>query len=274
MSITTTPVEGQDPNGSDADVQWAVGAWRQRLALHTALLEFIEQNLTAKFDYGSIPRGEGNQATKEVLLLPGAEKIAWFMGWRAEYDVIGDPGVTFAEYGTITIRCRLIDIVGGEEVGQGLGSCSIKEYPVSHTDRNPKSSAYHSATIFGEKRAYVKAVRTAAALSARFTQDEDIIKRGVRDRRQQAAQGAATAPPGAARASQQVQSAANGAADKAVSAQRSRYQRLRTQSKLSQDSIMDLIAQAGGGKKFDALTHAELVALNNALDAYISQNGL
>lgn len=165
---------------------------------HKELAQIVQEALESGTDFGVIP-GTGSKPT---LLKPGAERLSAAFGLRPEFEVVTEEVDHFREVawtkrkkvwanrfrgdktfkwdeerGTSTgfyryvVRCRLIRRDTGEEMGQGIGTCSTLESKYVDRPRDSENTALKMA----KKRAHVDATLTTLGLSDRFTQDvEDL----------------------------------------------------------------------------------------------------
>lgn len=160
---------------------------------HKELTELVNTALVKDTDFGTIPGTK-----KPTLLKPGAERLCTAFGLRPEFDIIeqeidhfrevpwtkrqkqwrnqfqGDRTFTWAEeagtsqgFYRYVVRCRLLRRDTGDEVGQGVGSCSTLESKYVDRPRECENTALKIA----KKRAHVDATLTTLGLSDRFTQD-------------------------------------------------------------------------------------------------------
>lgn len=81
---------------------------------------FVKEALKVDMDFQKLPNTK-----HEVLLQPGAEKIALYFGARPEYEITTtELGEGHVDYGVI---CNLYSHATGQPVGQGLASCCTME---------------------------------------------------------------------------------------------------------------------------------------------------
>lgn len=90
-----------------------------------AIRTFIAQELQEGIDkdFAMIPG-----TTKKNLLQPGAQKVCSFLNVYPQYELqsreIGDPAAGHVEW---TVTCRLFSRASGQQVGEGVGSCTSME---------------------------------------------------------------------------------------------------------------------------------------------------
>jgi len=85
--------------------------------------QIVHQTMVRGLDYGVIP-GTGNKPT---LLKPGAEKIAKLLGLSDQYEIIDRLENWETGFFHYQVRCKLIHIVSGAVVSEGLGECNSME---------------------------------------------------------------------------------------------------------------------------------------------------
>jgi hypothetical protein len=233
------PIENNGPSeaieGAEQVVETALTTASARPPEEKALVEvrgaiqrienvrtFIAMALKPGRDYASIrslarqdSTATGDEPEKATLLLPGAEKVALYLGLRPEVVVkirdLGNGHMSFATF------VKLIEKKTGIVIGSGQGSCSTMETKYAYRylpsreapaddfevarqkalglgrfrkvgkkagewvwcERIPNPNIHdehHTCRLISDKRAFVHAVRRTAGLSEEFTQDlEDYI---------------------------------------------------------------------------------------------------
>ncbi len=175
---------------------------RQTISDIDRVRAFIKEALKTGFDFAKI-----KGTPRPMLLQPGAEKVSLYLGVRPDYEIkTCDLGSGHVEY---EVKCALISRKDAAPVSQGVASASTMESKhryryIPSTDRPEEEEAKtlkakglgkyqkdnhdqwvwmerienpnpwdvrHTVKLMGCKRAYVKAVRTMAALSEIFAQD-------------------------------------------------------------------------------------------------------
>lgn len=136
----------------------------------------VKELLVETRDYGMIPG-----VKKPSLFQPGAERINLAFGVVARYRIVekeidhdrenqyetrGRTAVSFGLYRYV-VECELVLRDSNEVVGTGLASCSSLESKYVSRPRDSENTVLQMA----EKRAFVRATRTAYGLSDEFTQD-------------------------------------------------------------------------------------------------------
>lgn len=92
-------------------------------SLYVAIHRLKDEIFTKDVDYGRIPG-----TTKDVLYLPGMEKIMRFMRLRPEYTILETSIVDFrTPLFSYEIECRLIEVETGLIVYTAIGSCNSRE---------------------------------------------------------------------------------------------------------------------------------------------------
>lgn len=128
--------------------------------------EFIEKNLTAGTDFGSIEiRGV---QSKPSLFKPGSEKMCNLFRLTPKFERDDDTWEMLGKKaGVICFKCELVDQTG-KIVGEGRGTATTAIQADFDVNKQVK---------IAEKRAQIDAVLRVFALSERFTQDiEDMPK--------------------------------------------------------------------------------------------------
>jgi len=86
--------------------------------------QFVRDSLVEGIDYGKVPGVD-----RPTLLQPGAQKIASKYFARPKYEIIENLSIQDLEKKliTLTVRCRLVNMATGKEIGERIGSCSSWE---------------------------------------------------------------------------------------------------------------------------------------------------
>lgn len=169
-----------------------IAAPAEVLAVQNETRALIEKALEEGRDYGVIP---GTQ--RPTLYKPGAERVNAAFGMRTVFEVMekeidhdhenhfygkyddktGPPSTSYGLYRYVVL-CRLIHRETGQEVGQGVGSCSTLETKYISRPRDSENTTLKMA----KKRALIDATLSAFGLSDQFTQDvEDFRQAGGGD---------------------------------------------------------------------------------------------
>ncbi len=181
-----------------------VGGVNNAIKAINAFQSLVRSQLKLGHDYGKIP-GTGDKLT---LLKPGAEKIAKLIKCSDEYDFSEKTEDWDKPFFSYTVKCRLVSIVSGHLVSEGIGHCNSweskyryrwagkqecekvglnpdemimkfrrgfggKSYPVFRTDNDDIFSIVNTLMKMAKKRALVDAALSAGRLSDLFTQDLD-----------------------------------------------------------------------------------------------------
>lgn len=131
----------------------------QIVKMDEQIKELMQRVMKKDHHYGAIP---GVRDGKPTLLKPGAEKI--LTKFRLATSYIKECRDLGDGYEWV-ITCRLTHMPTGIFVGEGLGSCSTKEYGKNQVKVN------NTVLKIARKRAMIDAVMTATSASDFFTQD-------------------------------------------------------------------------------------------------------
>lgn len=97
------------------------------LAQATAVQQLMQNMMKPDVHYGVIPgtQGKDGKAPKNTLLQPGADLLCMLFRMRPKYSIISktetEGRIAF------TVRCRLVHITAGWDLGEGVGSANSRE---------------------------------------------------------------------------------------------------------------------------------------------------
>lgn len=165
----------------------------------------VRAELKEKTDYGTIPGTD-----KPTLYLPGAQKITKLLICRPEFEDLGVTEDWENNFFSYRIKCRLVSLITGQVVDQGIGLCHSRESKYAYRWKWPNEVSSESraglktkttkkkngqvVTLYrvpnediadqantlykmAKKRAYVDAAISGGCLSELFTQDlEDLVE--------------------------------------------------------------------------------------------------
>lgn len=193
------PQQGHVMNAPRGAILRPIAPMKEIVEAKNELDELIVKSLQDGLDYGQVP-GAKKTDKKRILYKSGAERVNGWHGVVPRYEIIereikhdvvvpyrkkkynnahdNDRSYTEVDGESLglyryVIRCMLVHRATGEIIGEGLGGCSTLESKYIDRPRDLENTVLKIA----KKRSYVDATLTTYALSDRFTQDLEDMKR-------------------------------------------------------------------------------------------------